>query len=198
MVQNSFSSLTMAELVNNIHPISAEVRQYINRTTTEYRLKKGEILIAPGTMCTRLYLIRQGAVRAYVKEGGQEITIWVCAEGELVTSIRGFFSRLPVTETVEVIEDSVLITAEYDDMQRMYDRYPETNIAVRKILERYYQDAEERAIIARMPRAESKYAYFVAHKGYLLNRIPLKYIASYLGMTLETLSRIRSRISRHK
>lgn len=188
----------MAELLHMIHPISTEVRQYINRVTTEIVAKKGQVLVAEGDMCTRLYLIKQGAVRAYVKEGSQEVTIWLCAEGEIVTSIRGFFSRKPVRERIEVIEDSILIAADYQDIERMYERYPETNIIGRKLLEYYYQDAEERAIIARMPRAETKYAYFVAHKGYLLNRIPLRYIATYLGMTLETLSRIRSRLSRHK
>jgi len=188
----------MAELIHTIHPISSEVRQYINRVTKEYTIKKGEKLIAEGDICKYLYLIKQGVVRAYIKEGGQEVTIWICAEGEIVTSIRGFFSRKPVVECVEVIEDSILIAADYNDMERMFERYPETNVAGRKLLELYYQDAEERAIIARMPRAETKYAYFVAHKGYLLNRIPLRYIASYLGMTLETLSRIRSKLSRHK
>lgn len=188
----------MAELVHSIHPVSSEVRQYISRVTTEHTFKKGAILIAEGDICTSLYLIRQGAVRAYIKEGGQEITIWVCAEGEIVTSIRGFFSRKPVREYVEVIEDSVLIAADYKDIERMFERYPETNIMGRKLLELYYQDAEERAITARMPRAESKYSYFVAHKGFLLNRIPLKYIASYLGMTLETLSRMRNKYSRNK
>ncbi len=198
MIREPIPNLSMAELLHIIHPISTEVRQYINRVTTELSVKKGQVLIAEGDICTHLYLIKQGAVRAYIKEGGQEITIWVCAEGEIVTSIRGFFSRKPVREYVEVIEDSVLIAADHQDMERMFKRYPETNILGRKLLELYYQDAEERAITARMPRAETKYAYFVAHKGFLLNRIPLRYIASYLGMTLETLSRIRSKFSRNK
>ena len=59
-----------------------------------------------------------------------------------------------------------------------------------------HRDAEERAYIARLTEATSKYKRFIATKSDMLNRVPLKFIASYLGMTLETLSRIRSKLSR--
>lgn len=188
----------MADWVHSIYPISTEVRNYINRVSVEESYKKGTILMEVGEPCNSIYLIKKGAVRAYLKEGNQELTIWICAEGAMVTSIRGYFNREPVQEYIEVIEDADLIRANYEDVQRMYERFPETNIVGRKLLELYYQDAEERAIIARLPRAESKYTYFVSQKGDLINCIPLKYIASYLGMTVETLSRIRSKLSKSK
>ncbi len=86
----------------------------------------------------------------------------------------------------------------YDDLQFLYENFPEANIVGRKIYEKYYRDAEERAFIARLTEATSKYKHFIATKSQLLNRVPLKFIASYLGMTLETLSRIRSKLSQSK
>ena len=82
----------------------------------------------------------------------------------------------------------------YSTIEFLYEKYPETNIIGRKVLEESYRDAEERAFISRIPSAELKYKRFLETKGDLINRIPLKFIASYLGMTLETLSRIRSRM----
>jgi len=81
------------------------------------------------------------------------------------------------------------------DLENLYLQFPEFNIVTRKLLERYYQDAEGRAFIARLTNAENKYTQFLAKYGHLSNRIPLKYIASFLGMTLETLSRVRKRLS---
>ena len=81
------------------------------------------------------------------------------------------------------------------DVERLYQKFPELNIVVRKILMRYYRDAEYRAVLARIPGADKKYEFFLAHYPQLVNRIPLKVIASFLGLRYETLSRIRSRIN---
>lgn len=80
-------------------------------------------------------------------------------------------------------------------MQELYNQYPEFNITGRKILQHYYRDAEARAYIVRLTSAEKKYNHFIEKYNHLANRIPLKYIASYLGITIETLSRVRKKIS---
>jgi CRP-like cAMP-binding protein len=88
-----------------------------------------------------------------------------------------------------------LIALTWGDYQDLFIKFPEFNIVARKILQKYYQDAEGRAFIARLTNAENKYRLFIAKYGHLANRIPLKYIASFLGITLETLSRVRKRLS---
>ena len=93
-----------------------------------------------------------------------------------------------------LIEDCHLIGIPYKLIEELYEKYVEANIIGRKIQERNYREAEERAYISRIPSAEKKYKRFIETRAPLLNRVSLKYIASYLGMTLETLSRVRSRI----
>jgi CRP-like cAMP-binding protein len=183
----------VAAFVNFIHPISNEIITYINQHSYALPVERGSYLLKAGEICRQLYFIRKGAIRGYIKEGTKEITTWITAENEMVTSIRGLSSQEPSLENIQAIEHCELVAASFESLQYLYDRYVEINIAGRKLLERYYQDAEERAFISRIPNAGRRYRHFLDTKPNLANRIPLKYIASYLGMTIETLSRIRSR-----
>ncbi len=183
----------LATLVKYLYPINDAVVDYINKHTFSMNIEKGQFLVKTGEICRHLYLIRKGVIRAYIKDGTKEITTWITAENEIVTSIRGFNLQEASLENIQAIEDCSLVCAEYETLQYMYEYFPEMNIVARKILEQYYGDAEERAFISRIPNAGKRYRHFIETKGDLANRIPLKYIASYLGMTLETLSRIRGK-----
>ena len=183
-------------LANSVHPVSQGAKNYANQKVFTQRIRKSELLIKSGDICMGLYLVRRGIMRGYVKEGIKDITTWITSEGELVSSITSFGLLQPAVENIQAIEDCELIGLRYEDLQYLYDNFPEVNIVGRKILEKYYRDAEERAFIARLTEATSKYKHFIATKSDMLNRVPLKFIASYLGMTLETLSRIRSKLSR--
>jgi CRP-like cAMP-binding protein len=88
-----------------------------------------------------------------------------------------------------------MLAITFDDLENLYIKFPEFNFVVRKLLQKYYRDAEGRAYIARLTNAETKYRHFIRNHSHLANRIPLKYIASFLGITLETLSRVRKKIS---
>ena len=112
----------------------------------------------------------------------------------MVSSIKGFELQEPCNEHIQVIEDCDLIAMSFDAVQFLYNNHIELNIVGRKLYEQYYRDAEERAYICRISNAVLKYNHFVNTRGHLINRIPLKYIAGYLGMTMETLSRTRSKL----
>jgi cAMP-binding proteins - catabolite gene activator and regulatory subunit of cAMP-dependent protein kinases len=193
---NTLSESPFIALARNMYPISAEARDYINQRTFLYRIRKNELLVATGNMCPNIYLIRKGVLRSFVKEGIKEITTWIAGEHELVTSITSLGLQQPARENIQAIEDCELFGLSNDDLEYLYDHFPEMNLVGRKLLEKYYRDAEERAFIARLTEATAKYKHFVVTKNELLTRVPLKYIASYLGVTLETLSRIRSKLSR--
>ena len=182
--------------VKNVHPVSNEAQAFINQKAYASQLNKGEMLVSAGAICKNIYLIRKGILRSYIKEDKKEITTWISGEQELATCITSFGLQQPARENIQALEDCELSALSIDDLQYLYDNFPEANIVGRKILEKYYREAEERAFIARLMEATSKYKHFIATKSDLLNRVPLKFIASYLGMTLETLSRIRSKLSR--
>ncbi len=183
------------EVIRSVYPVSAEAEAYARQHVTLHRVPKGGLLVRAGDHCDHFYFVQKGVLRGFVKQENKEITTWITGENEMVSSISSYFKKIPSVENIEAIEECFLVAFHRNDMQYLYDHHPEVNTLVRLIMEKYYQDAEERAYICRLTEATGKYNRFINTKSHLLNRIPLKYIASYLGMTLETLSRIRSRLS---
>lgn len=197
LAKNAIHESPFTQYIKNIYPVSTAAEDFINQRAYPSEPAKGEILVTAGEMCNNVYLIRKGILRSFIKEGSKEITTWISGEQELATCITCFGLKQPARENIQALEDCELSVLSMEDLQYLYEHFPELNIVGRKILEKYYRDAEERAFIARLMEATSKYKHFIATKSDLLNRVPLKFIASYLGMTLETLSRIRSKLSRN-
>jgi len=180
------------------HPLSEGIKNYFRKHSFSCSFRKGKLLLKSGQLCDHIYFIKKGAVRGFIKEGTKDITTWITVEGEVVSSISSLDKREPAMENMQAIEDCELLALAWADYQNLFTRFPEFNIVARKILQKYYQDAEGRAFIARLTKAENKYRLFTTRYGHLANRIPLKYIASFLGITLETLSRVRKRLSTKK
>ena len=180
------------------HPLNEGVKNYFKNHSFSCSFRKGKLLLRSGQLCEHIYFIKKGAVRGFIKEGTKDITTWITAENEVVSSISALDMKAPAQENMQAIENCELLALTYDDFQDLYVRFPEFNIVARKILQKYYQDAEGRAFIVRLTNAENKYRLFITRYGHLANRIPLKYIASFLGITLETLSRVRKKLSLKK
>ncbi|NGM63610.1 Crp/Fnr family transcriptional regulator [Sphingobacterium sp. SGG-5] len=176
-----------------LHPISEEIATFISGKSTYLSVKKGKFIRSTLDTKEKLYFIIRGCVRGFIKDEGQEITTWINGENHVVGSIRSLGLDQETEEHLQVIEDSLLIEIERQAIDEMYERFPEANIIGRKILERYYRDAEERAFLSRLPSAERRYRRFTRTRPELVGRIPMKYVASYLSMTLETLCRIRAK-----
>lgn len=180
-----------SHFASRYYPIREEALRYIDEHTFQIEIERGELLVKSGELCPHLYLVLKGVLRGYCENKKKQITTWITAENELVTSIRSFDFQKPSVENIQALEDCTLIAVNYQDLHYLYENFMEMNVIARKILEQYYREAEERAFISRLTSAADKYDHFLSTKRDLHNRIPLKYIASYLGITLETLSRIR-------
>jgi CRP-like cAMP-binding protein len=190
--------LSVKDLLIQFGNENQEIFRYIDKNLIPLNITKGSLLIDPGKICKEIYFVQKGVFRGYTKEGKKEITTWLTSEGELISAIRSFLCKEVTHEQVQALEDSVVLQFSRKKMDYLFDHYPEFNKFGRKLLEQYYCDAEERTYINRLSNAELKYEYFLKTRGQLVNRIPLKYIASFLGMTIETLSRIRTRFSKAK
>lgn len=189
----------MVALFNSIHPLSKEAIDYLDLKSFPLSVNKGKYLLKANHANNHLYLVTKGVVRGFMIEENKEITTWINAENEIVGSIRNLGIPSVVSEeNIQVIENAQLIGIEYSCVEYMYENFYESNIIARIILEESYRDAEERAFISRIPSAEKKYKRFMQTKPDLIDRISLKYIASFLGITQETLSRIRTRESKNK
>ena len=185
----------LEEMLNGYHPISGELGKALLDHSRLIRVKRGELLVRQGEPCHHFYFILRGVLRSCIEDGSHEITSWVTLEGQIVTSIHSLLEPTPCMESIQAVENSLLVSLPLSELERLCQRFPELNIVVRKILMIYYRDAEYRAVLARIPGADRKYEFFLTHYPHLVSRIPLKIIASFLGIRYETLSRIRSRIN---
>ena len=114
------------------------------------------------------------------------------AEGDFVISIVSFFTQQPSTEYLELLEPSTLHAINYQHLQELYRTFPEFNYVGRVLTERYYVQSEQRAHQLRTLPAKERYARLAADFPGLLQRVPLKHLASHLGISPETLSRLRA------
>ncbi len=179
--------------IKTVYPISSEIEDYFADNCDFLKVKRGTFLLKPGEICNHYYFIVKGMLRAYNVHGNKEITTWFNAENELVTSIRSMSRQMPSMEYIQALEDTEMVTLDWQALNHLYEKYVEMNIVGRIIIQEYYAAAEERAYIGRIPNAEMRYRHFIESRRDLVNRVPLKFIASYLGMTEETLSRLRGK-----
>lgn len=188
----------LIQVLNTYHPISKSIASYFQKNIAHLNVSRGERILTAGNICEHIYFIRKGVLRGFMIDKQRDITLWMSAENELVSSIDSLDTHIPAMENIEAIEDCSLLVMTNTQLQRLYELHPEFNIVGRKLLQHYYRDSENRSFIARLSTAEQKYALFLKQYNHLANRVLIKYIASFLGVTLETLSRVRSKMSTRK
>lgn len=184
---------SIATFFHSIYPLSKKALSFIAGNSYPLAIKKGSFLVKPGERDNQLFLLKKGVIRSFIKENKKEITTWINEETEMVGSIRNLGLRIPSEEYLEALEHCELTGIAYSAIEHLYEHYPASNYLGRIILEESYRGAEERAYLARMSSATQRYNRFMNTQGNLVNRISLKYIASYLNMSLETLSRLRNK-----
>lgn len=186
--------MTLLSHISKVIPISKELEAEINRVSKKVKFKKGEAIIEVGERCSNLYFIEKGLVRGYYFDEAKEITGWFAKENEFATSFYSFIAKEPSSETIQVLEDCELIALSYTALQNLYTKFPETERIGRIITESYYIKLEERILNIQFKTAKERYDKLVASNPSLLQRASLGQIATYLGITQETLSRIRSEV----
>ena len=185
-------------VLDHFHPLDDDVKKWFGKKLVCIKVRKGELLLRAGNVCRFVYFIEQGAIHGFIREGAKRITTWISVENEMVTSISSLDMEAPALENIEAIEECSLFALKSSDLKELYEIHPSFNTVGRKILQQYYRDAERRAFLARHTNASLKYKFFLQHYSHLSNRVPLKLIASFLGMAMETLSRTRNKIAHTK
>ncbi len=184
---------SMFALFNKIEPISPALENDIRQQTEVVFFRKKSIILELGRVCRHCYFGMTGLVRGYyVPDSGEDITSWFMKEGDIIISVQSFFRQVPSREVLEALEDTVCISLEYGRLKALYRQYPVFNNIGRELTEEYYIQMETRAISLRMDDAKVRYDRLLEQHPDIVNRVPLQYIASYLGIDAATLSRVRS------
>lgn len=183
----------LLQFLNSIHPLSDNLEQYLNENLERKTFKKKEILLKKGQVCNNIYFIEQGLVRCCHLKGEKEVTSWFMKEGDVIISVESFFKQLSSYESIEALEDCTTQYIDYEKMQFAYNHFPEFNFIGRTLTEKYYILCEQRIYSIKMQSALERYIYLLKNFPELIQRVSSTYLASYLGVRLETLSRIKSR-----
>lgn len=184
----------LIKTLNNITILSPALQDEIKLHLVEERFGRRSVILKAGQVSQRIYFIKEGFVRAYYSKVGSDYTSWFMGPGDIIVSVYSFFSRKPSFENIQVLENSVLQSINWDQLQRLYKTYPEFNLTGRLITEQYYIKSEERAIALQTLTAKQRYeALLLAYPG-ILQKATLGQIASYLSIKQETLSRIRAKV----
>lgn len=181
--------------INTIYPVTEGLQDGLIRHTEVVEVPKRTHLLREGQRADYAWMILNGLMRAYYLKDGQEICSSFMQEKQLVISVNSFYSRQPGYEFIETLEDTVVVRLHYDQLQKLLKEHLEFNFIVRVLTERYTMLSEERLYLLRKQTAEERYLYVLEHDPGLLHRVPLKFIATFLGMNLETLSRIRKKLT---
>ncbi|WP_293311710.1 Crp/Fnr family transcriptional regulator [Pedobacter sp. UBA5917] len=185
----------LIEYLTNLQPLNNEIIERAKAETFRVTVRKNDILPCADELngdC--LFFIIKGLVRGFIVDEGKDITAWLTDESHLIGSIRNPGTLKPTyEEKFQALEDSELLILPYRFIDELYDQFPEINILARKILAIHYHISQERSILSRIPSAEARYKQFKNGYPTMKHRVPLKYLASYLGIRIETLSRIRKK-----
>ena len=180
--------------LDEIRTLSDPLKERLLKDLEVIEVPKKELLLRDGERADYLYVVLSGMLRSYYIRDGVEITNRFMREHHIVVSVNSFYLRRPGYEFIESMEPSVLARIHYQTLQELYKDFIEFNYTARVLTEHYFSSSEERLYLLRKQKAEDRYLFFMEHYPELLNRVPLGNIASFLGMNLETLSRIRRKI----
>lgn len=183
----------LLERLNALHKMDEPLIDRIREITQVVTYPKKTYLLREGQVCDKACMVVKGLARAYYINGDRDITSRFMDEGFIITSWVSYYHQQEGDEFIEALEDTTLACIRYTEIQRLYKDYPQFNIVGRKQTEYSLYTSELRTRMLRKHTAEEKYSFFMNQHPDLINRVPLKYIATYLGMNEETLSRIRSK-----
>ena len=174
----------------------AQVQQ-IAGLFNEKHLSKNELLLREGKICNEYCFIKSGFLRAYTFDlDANEVTTAFFSSNQVVADISSFFKRVPAGESIQALTDCVLHSINFDALQSAFHSMPHFREMGRGILVNAYAQLKQRMLSMLHKTAEQRYAQLLQSNPEVFQYAPLKYIASYLGITDTSLSRIRREFSR--
>lgn len=183
----------LAQFFNSIARLPAPALDALTEAFEEERVAKGDCIVQEGRICRKVYIIQTGFVRLFYYKDGKDITTRFANEGAYITVPDSFFEQRVSRHSIEAIEDCTLYAITFDRLERLYDAHPSTERIGRLLANQFLMILADRIASLQFQTAQERYDNMLANHSNILQRASLGHIASYLGITQETLSRIRSK-----
>lgn len=178
--------------VAGLTTLSPVLTQQLHQQIRCTRVPKGQLVEQAGTIYTRTYWVRTGLLRLFYLKQGREVTDLFAAEGQWITSAYSFMQQLPDGYYLQALEDSELYSLTFPQLMGLFEQFPPMERFGRIILAKQVLHQAHRLNASQFASAADRYRAFCSSHQDILPRLPLGMVATYLGITQETLSRIRA------
>ena len=183
--------------IRQITPISETEFEQTIIFFAEKTLQKGDFFVKQNKVCRQIAFINKGSLRTfYINDKAEEITSCFCTENSLTTSYKSFIMQQSSTLSIQALEETELLVIDYDHLQKLYDTSNVWQKIGRAVAEKEYIVMEQYASVLNNETAKEKYLRLLKEQPNVLQKANVEDIASYLGITRRTLSRIRQEISK--
>lgn len=179
---------TQLEIPDRLVTESAEYYQ-------EETMGKGDFLVKQGQRCHRLSLITQGYLRFYSHASKKAVTHWIFGQQQMVTDVASFFLQQPAKWNIQALTPTTVHTLHSSQYEKLRTQIPEWDHHEKRFLIKLLSALENRVYTLVSMSAEERFKYLFQADPDMFNELPLQYIASMLGMTAETLSRMRNKLA---
>jgi len=178
--------------IRQLTSVSPELDEALRQRLRYHSVARHSHIHQAGAVCQRTYWIRSGLMRLYYLKEGREVTDFFSAEGEWITSAYSFMRGEPDQFYLQALEDCQLFSLTIQDLGWLFTHFPAMERFGRIVITQQFIQQSERLNSLQFSTAAERYTHFCQTYPALLPRLPLGMIASYLGITQETLSRIRA------
>ncbi len=184
------------KVIGSIVSFTDEEKQLIEEAFVFRKVAKKTKLSEEGKVAKELYFISKGLVRLYYTKDGEEITGFIFKENLFASSYDSFLREVPGTQTLEALEDCELLVISKRNLEKLYEAVPKMHFVARKVAEQRFINAQQMLSSFILDTPVERYKKFEEQHGDLLLRVPHHIIASLLGITPVSLSRIRKRLTK--
>lgn len=181
------------DYLNNLVSLDQRTKSLVESAVTVSVVKKKFLLQSAGTVCRRFHFVERGILRVYYYKDGKEITAWFAFKGMTASCIDSLFTNSETSYYIDVIEDAKIHSVQYDIIERSFADYPILERLGRLMVTENYLLLDQRMKMMVFHSAEERYNNLLRDEPLTLQKIPLNYLASYLNVTQETLSRLRGK-----
>ena len=177
--------------ITSLTDISASSLRKLFKITSPRQLFKGEIILKQGQGCKTIVFVEKGYLRTFMEKDGIDINTDFTFENNFTTNLKSLRSNLPSETNIQAGESTTIYEFEKDKLLNLYKASPEIESFGRKLLEQLLIAQEEHSTLFKIYSPAERYDYLLNNKPEYLQRVSLSQLASYLGVTRETLTRIR-------
>jgi CRP-like cAMP-binding protein len=188
--------LLHAHIERRIH-LSSKEYTFLSQFFTPRRIRKHQFFLQEGDICKRMAFVQNGCLREYtVDHKGEEHIIQFAIEDWWISDLTSYLSGLPSTQNIDAVQDTDVLILERQARDKLLDAVPAMERFFRLLLESNYVATRRRINYSLTASADERYLAFIMTYPQLVEQIPQQYIASYLGITPQSLSRIRRELSK--